>query len=108
MITLPAASMPWTWKTDFAMSRPIVVIACMFGSSESWGPQQPPHPWHSCAGGGAVHSINCGLMHRGKSLAIESPRWHDSNLIQVGGYFTCNFRVSGEVPVELTLRESVH
>jgi hypothetical protein len=25
------------------MSRPIVVIACMFGSSESWGPQQHPH-----------------------------------------------------------------
>src|SRR3989442_10793362 len=39
------------------MSRPIVVTACMFGSSESWGPQQHPHPWHFRAGGGAVHSI---------------------------------------------------
>src|SRR5689334_22334923 len=25
---------------------------------KSWGPQQHPHPWRSCAGGGAVHSIN--------------------------------------------------
>jgi hypothetical protein len=33
-----AASTPWTWKTDFAMSRPIVVTACMSGSSESWKP----------------------------------------------------------------------
>src|SRR6185437_348437 len=56
--TPPAASTPWTWKTDFAMSRPIVVIVCMFGSSESWEPQQSPYPWHSRAGGGAVHSIN--------------------------------------------------
>src|SRR6476619_2877141 len=42
------------------MSRPIVVTACMSGSSESWGPQQHPHPWHCCAGGGAVHSIISG------------------------------------------------
>jgi hypothetical protein len=40
-----------------AISRPIVVTACMVGSSESWGPQQRPHPWHFRAGGGAVHSI---------------------------------------------------
>ena len=32
----------------------------MFGSSESWGPQQHPHPWHFRAGGGAVHSIRSG------------------------------------------------
>src|SRR6266540_6601797 len=32
----------------------------MFGSSESWGPQQHPHPWHFRAGGGAVHSIKSG------------------------------------------------
>ena len=25
-------------KTDLAMSRPIVVIVCMFGSSKLWGP----------------------------------------------------------------------
>ena len=30
------ASTPWTWKTDFAMSRPIVVTVCMTGSSELW------------------------------------------------------------------------
>src|SRR5436189_2863796 len=29
MTTCPAASTPCTWKTDFAMSRPIVVIVCM-------------------------------------------------------------------------------
>src|SRR3954471_20600465 len=29
MTTWPAASTPCTWKTDFAMSRPIVVIVCM-------------------------------------------------------------------------------
>src|SRR5271165_5258209 len=58
--TWPAAPTPWTWKTDFAMSRPIVVTVCMNSSSESWEPQQRPHPWHSCAGGGAVHSIRSG------------------------------------------------
>src|SRR5882757_6675273 len=42
------------------MSKPIVVIVCMVRSSESWEPQQRPHPWHRCAGGGAVHSINNG------------------------------------------------
>src|SRR5216683_6315028 len=49
------------------MSRPIVVIVCMGNSSESWEHYQRPHPWHSCAGGGAVHSINNGLMQRSKS-----------------------------------------
>jgi hypothetical protein len=29
-------------------------------SSESWEPQQRPHPGHRCAGGGAVHSIDFG------------------------------------------------
>src|SRR5580704_15043937 len=27
---------------------------------QSWEPQQRPHPWHRCAGGGAVHSIKLG------------------------------------------------
>src|SRR6266436_4097757 len=45
-------------ETDLAISRPIVVITCIIASSESWGPYQRPHPWHSRAGGGAVHSIN--------------------------------------------------
>src|ERR1700682_1165479 len=39
------------------MSKPIVVIVCMARSSESWEPYQPPHSWHSRAGGGAFHSI---------------------------------------------------
>jgi hypothetical protein len=40
--------------------NPIVVTVCMGSSSESWEPQQRPHPWHSRAGGAAVHSINSG------------------------------------------------
>jgi hypothetical protein len=36
----------------------------MFG--ESWGPQQHPLQWQFRAGGGAVHSIKSGLMHRSK------------------------------------------
>src|SRR6266404_605336 len=60
MTTSPAASTPCTWKTDLAMSNPIVVIVCMESSSEPWEPFQRPHRWHSRAGGGAVHSINSG------------------------------------------------
>src|SRR3954452_9947113 len=48
------------------MSRPTVVTVCMFGSSESWGLNSTHYLWHSCAGGGAVHSITSGLMHRSK------------------------------------------
>jgi hypothetical protein len=33
---LAGTSTPWTWKTDLAMSRPIVVS--MDSSSESWEP----------------------------------------------------------------------
>jgi hypothetical protein len=36
--TWPPASTPWIWKTDLAMSKPIVVIVCMARSSESWEP----------------------------------------------------------------------
>src|ERR1700712_5562392 len=58
------------------MSKPIVVIVCMARSSESWEPYQRPHPWHRCASGGAVHSINkrhgahrrCYLLPKGKPL----------------------------------------
>src|SRR5215467_2632553 len=35
---------------------------------QPWGLQQHPHPWHFRAGGGAVHSIRSGLMHRSKSV----------------------------------------
>src|SRR5215472_5630276 len=54
------------------MSRPIVVIVCMFGSFESWEPQQAPHRCHSRAGGGAVHSIKSGL--RRCSISAEPHR----------------------------------
>src|SRR6187200_2952406 len=71
MIAWPAASTPWTWKTDLAMSRPIVVTVCMDSSSESWEPQQRPHPWHSRAGWRSRpqhhkrtsrHSLRCRLL----------------------------------------------
>src|SRR6478672_9157447 len=60
------------------MSRPIVVIICMASSSESWEPQQRPHPWHSRAGGGAVHSITSRLMHRrcGGNTSTDQVRRH--------------------------------
>src|ERR1017187_5072869 len=35
--TCPCASMPWTWNSDLAISRPIVVIVCMLGFSKLWG-----------------------------------------------------------------------
>jgi hypothetical protein len=38
MTTWPPASTPWTWKTDSAMSKPIVVTVCMARSSELWEP----------------------------------------------------------------------
>src|SRR5215813_889338 len=37
MATWPLASTPCTRKIDFAISRPIILTACMFGSSKSWG-----------------------------------------------------------------------
>jgi hypothetical protein len=40
------------------MSRPIVVICRMIWLLRIVGPYQHPHPRHSRAGGGAVHSIN--------------------------------------------------
>src|SRR5262245_65189171 len=57
-------------KKRLAISRPMVVIVCMFGSSESWGPQQHPRPWHFRAGGGAVHSIKSGHMQRSKKTPL--------------------------------------
>src|SRR5271165_1243756 len=43
------------------MSRPMVVIACMTWLLRIVGPYRHPHPWHSRAGGGAVHSIESRL-----------------------------------------------
>jgi hypothetical protein len=42
----------------------------------SWEPQQRPHPWHRCAGGGAVHSINSGSHLIGSTT--QSARWSPS------------------------------
>jgi hypothetical protein len=57
-----------------AMSRPIVLTVCIDSSSESWELYQPPLPWHSRAGGGAVHSIISALAHRSKkALLFDHP-----------------------------------
>src|SRR5271169_2801978 len=62
------------------MSRPIVVVACMIGSSVSWEPQQHPLLWHSRAGGGAVHSINSG-HHR---PFLRDPNWDSFSVVREG------------------------
>src|SRR5882757_9021549 len=59
------------------MSKPIVVIVCMARSSESWEPQQLPHPWHRCAGGGAVHSINFGHGLAQRKLTLCANTGHE-------------------------------
>src|SRR6266536_3332989 len=53
------------------MSRPIVVTACMAQSSESGHPLGDHGPWHLRAGGGAVHSIISGLMHRSRKFLFD-------------------------------------
>jgi hypothetical protein len=72
-----------------AMSKPIVVIICMARSSESWEPQQRPHPWHRCAGGGAVHSIKYGQYPLGTAQAgagsLLSPKHGPAFCSEVGG-----------------------
>src|SRR5215469_15654430 len=52
------------------MSRPIVITVCIDSSSESWELYQPPLPWHSRAGGGAVHSIKSGHSHCSKKVPL--------------------------------------
>ena len=44
-------------KTDFAMSSPIVVTACMGSSPTSWEPKQLPIHGTRAPGGVAVHSV---------------------------------------------------
>src|SRR5215470_2465538 len=39
--------------------------------SNRGGLKQRPHPWRSCAGGGAVHSIKCGHALRACGLDLE-------------------------------------
>src|SRR5271168_5121517 len=60
------------------MSRPIVVIVCMTWLLRIVGPYQHPHPWHSRAGGGAVHSIRSGLPRFNKIRDILGVTLHCS------------------------------
>jgi Second Messenger Oligonucleotide or Dinucleotide Synthetase domain len=57
-------------RRSMQKTYPTSDVAGMARSSESWEPQQRPHPWHRCAGGGAVHSINNGRSLR-FALAIR-------------------------------------
>jgi hypothetical protein len=58
--TAPVSSTPWTWNTDFAISRPIVLTSPMDGSPQS-GLLQRNHPMAlRCRRVGAVHSIKNG------------------------------------------------
>jgi hypothetical protein len=63
--------------------RPIVEIDCIGCSSESWEPQPAPTPWHSRAGGGAVHSIRSGLRTASRFLVHESDKARSDNLTGV-------------------------
>ena len=55
---LAAASTPWTWKTDLAMSRPIVVTVCMVAPLNRGSLNSAHIHGTHVPGGGAVHSIN--------------------------------------------------
>src|SRR5215831_6931023 len=83
------------------MSRPIVVTACMFGSSESWGPQQHPHAWHFRAGGGAVHSIKSGHSHCSKKHGYSITS--SARAMRLGGYVETDRFGGGEVDDKLRL-----
>ena len=47
-----------TWRCLIRLS-----LSSAWLAPQSWEPQQRPHPWHRCAGGGAVHSIELGSQH---------------------------------------------
>jgi hypothetical protein len=58
--TWPAASMPCTWKTDFAMSRPkVVIVLCDLMLAPPNQGDLIGHPLHGALAPaeGAVHSI---------------------------------------------------
>src|ERR1700682_4994624 len=76
------------------MSRPIVVIVCMGSSSESWEPYQRPHPWHSRAGGGAVHSINNGRCENSLNNLVGAgeQRWRNSEAERL-----CSFQIDEQI-----------
>src|SRR5215213_5488657 len=60
--TLPVASMPWSWKTDLAVSRPIMVTLIAGGSLAAG--THDPHLGTSMPLG-AVHPILARLRHAG-------------------------------------------
>src|SRR5262245_12154823 len=66
MTTWPAASMPCTWNTDFAISRPIVATELTFfmlAPPNHGAHQRRPSSWRLRAGEEPFHSINSGLLH---------------------------------------------
>src|SRR3712207_4067113 len=61
--TVPVASIPWTWNTDFAMSNPTVATRSMM-------PLPPAQPAITTAGGRrAVHDIKSGPAAFGVDIA---------------------------------------
>jgi hypothetical protein len=70
--TLPAASMAWSWKTDLAMSRPIMVMLIAGGSLCR---SSRPAPWHvDAVGGRPPHLVQ---MAKG---ACPDPGWIENRL----------------------------
>jgi hypothetical protein len=69
----------------------MVEIGCISCSFESWEPQTAPTPWHSRAGGGAVHSITFGLMRRSDETLFNH-LFGDSSR-EVGNSRRCDFSV---------------
>src|SRR5262249_23567771 len=71
------------------------------GSSESWGPQQHPHPWHFRAGGGAVHSINSGLVQCSKrrpySIPSSARERKDSGIVRPSNLAVLRFTISSNL-----------
>src|SRR5450830_650611 len=87
MTTWPSASTPWTWNTDLAMSRPIVVIACMLGSSNCGGLNSTHiHGTHVPVEEPSTASITDSCT-AANSISIRSPhrrRWGPSRRLQIG------------------------
>src|SRR5580704_15327178 len=64
--TAPSTSTPWTWNTDFAISRPIVLTSPMDGSPHS-GSLNATTLWHIDAVEWAPSTA---------SIASVGPSWH--------------------------------
>src|SRR3954468_11248120 len=69
--TAPEASAPWTWKTLFARSKPIV-LTCPMDASLEWC--STPPLWHTKAVGGRPHGVIAGAS-RPIVPTVSEPAW---------------------------------